>query len=86
MKPVELLEEAGVKMQSGFAPLNVKIQGERDAKVPIVDLEHVADVEFQLDQIGFAVQRNVHVGVIPRQTHVRLNVRVAGDVVRHCRG
>ncbi len=40
-----VLEEAGVDLQPRLAPLDVKVEAEGDAEVPVVDLEHVGNVD-----------------------------------------
>ena len=45
-------EEAGVEVQPGLLPLHVEVEGEGDAEVAVVDLEHVAYVDLDQDLVG----------------------------------
>ena len=59
-------EKVGINPQPRFLPLHVKIEREGDAKVSIVDLQHVRNVDLDLDVVGFVLHRNVHAGVVAR--------------------
>ena len=65
-QPTDLpvLEEAWIEVEPGLEPLDVEVEREGDAEVAVVDLEHVRDVQLNLDQVGLAAEWNVHAGVV----------------------
>ena len=67
---VPVLEEAWIEVEPGLEPLDVEVEGEGDAEVAVVDLEHVRDVQLHLDQVRLRTERDVHARVVPECTIV----------------
>ena len=52
MAAVPVLEEVLVDVYPGVPPVHVEVQRVGDGEVPVVDHEHVADMDLNLDQVG----------------------------------
>ena len=55
-----VLEEVGNNLKSWLAPLYVEVKAEGDAEIPIVDLEHIRNMNFYANMIGLVRHGNVH--------------------------
>ena len=49
---VPVLEEVLVDVYPGVPPVHVEVQRVGDGEVTVVDHEHVADMDLNLDQVG----------------------------------
>ncbi len=54
-----VLEEVGIDADPRIFPLDVEVQGVGDWEVAIVDDEHVADVDLDLDKVGLNREQGV---------------------------
>ena len=55
-----VLEEVGIDLKSWLAPLYIEVKGEGDAEVPIIDLEHIGNMNLYANVIWLVCQWNVH--------------------------
>ena len=70
-------------MKSWLAPLYVEVKAEGDAEIPIVDLEHIRNMNFYANMIGLVRHGNVHAGIIARQADIGGNAGATDDILRH---